>query len=173
MSTYATEIRKLTALALVQSASSEQQQQHSYVKIRYYPSNTRPTNIEISMYQVFNGMTYNCFSLSDIIHDKMYIYYRFTSSHPATAEFSHLEKVFGFTDANDICVYFESHTSDAYVFRGYITFIRNGTCTFSQSRMYGSMIFVVDFNTTAKSLLKLHTERPIRIDRKIEFFPQE
>jgi hypothetical protein len=120
------------------------------------------------MHQVINGMTHDCFSTPDIFHDKMYICCRSTSSHPATTEFSHLEKVFGFTYADDIYVYFGSRRGDYY--SGVIIFKRNGTCKFSQSRVDHSMIFVVDFNTTAKSLLELHAERPIHINRKIEFF---
>jgi hypothetical protein len=159
------EIRKLTAITLVQSAQQKLQRE-CHAEIKHKHSDECPPNIEINVVQSFGGVSRRVFSLDILHYDSMRISYTIGGISTSDANHLHLEQVFGLTKTSDVTLTFYFYGNPRISGFGCISFANSNRCVFNTC----GLNIELDYQKTVKSLLKFHAERPIHINRKIEFF---
>jgi hypothetical protein len=159
------EIRKLTAITLVHSAQQKLQRE-CYAEIKHDHSNECPLNIAINVVQSFGGASLRVISLDVFRYDPMYISYTIRGISNSDANHLHLEQVFGLTKTSDITLNFYFSGNARIIGIGCILFANSNCCILNTC----GITIGLDYQKTVKSLLKFHAERPIHINRKIEFF---
>jgi hypothetical protein len=158
------EIRKLTAITLVQFIAQQRQQPqlecHAKIYHRHHWSQGCPLNIEVNIMQLLgdNIPLNRAYTLQGVIYNTMHISYVNRSHSVTNGVPSHLEQIFGLENASTITLHFMYYECPNNR-NGFIVFEYPESCilTFGHSRIN------IDYQKTVKSILEFHAQHPIPV----------